>query len=42
MDPGNKAGRPHYNAIKKKEEEHLIEIVGKKLREMMPWIKKAE
>jgi len=38
----NRAGRPHYSAIKKKEEEHLIEIVGKKLREMMPWIKKAD
>jgi len=38
----NKAGRPNYMAIKKKEQEHLIEKVGKKLREMMPWIKKAE
>ncbi len=38
----NKAGRPHYLAIKKKEEQHLIEQVGKKLRDMMPWIKKAE
>lgn len=38
----NQAGRPVYNAIKKKEENHLIEIVGKKLREMMPWIKAKE
>jgi len=38
----NKAGRPHYLALKKKEEQHLIEQVGKKLRDMMPWIKKAE
>ncbi len=38
----NKAGRPNYMAIKKKEEQHPIEKVGKKLREMMPWIKKAE
>ncbi len=38
----NKAGRPHYLAIKKKEEQHLIEQVGKKLRDMMPWIKRAE
>lgn len=38
----NKAGRPHFLAIKKKEEQHLIEQVGKKLREMMPWIKRAE
>ncbi|MBU2563599.1 MAG: ketol-acid reductoisomerase [Actinobacteria bacterium] len=38
----NKAGRPVYNAIKKKEENHLIEKVGKELRKMMTWIKKEE
>jgi len=38
----NKANRPFYNATKKKELDHPIEIVGKKLRKMMPWIKKAE
>jgi len=38
----NKAGRPHFLATRKKEEKHLIEEVGKKLREMMPYIKKAE
>ncbi len=38
----NEAGRPVYNAIKKREENHLIEKVGKKLREMMTWIKKEE
>lgn len=38
----NKANRPVYNATKKKELDHQIEIVGKKLRKMMPWIKKAE
>ncbi len=38
----NKAGRPVYNAIKKNEEEHPIEIVGKELRQMMTWIKKEE
>jgi len=38
----NKANRPVYNATKKKELNHPIEIVGKKLRKMMPWIKKAE
>lgn len=38
----NKAGRPQFLAMRKKEEQHLIEQVGKKLREMMPWIKKAE
>jgi len=38
----NEAGRPVYNAIKKKEENHLIEKVGKELRKMMTWIKKEE
>jgi ketol-acid reductoisomerase len=38
----NKAGRPVFNAIKKKEENHLIEIVGKNLRKMMPWISKGQ
>ncbi len=38
----NRAGRPVYNSIKKKEENHLIEKVGKKLRKMMTWIKKEE
>ena len=38
----NKAGRPVYNPIKKKEENHLIEKVGKELRKMMTWIKKEE
>jgi ketol-acid reductoisomerase len=35
----NQAGRPVYNAIKKHEAEHDIEVVGKKLREMMAWLK---
>jgi len=38
----NQAGRPVYNSIKKKEENHLIEKVGKELRKMMTWVKKAE
>ncbi|MEA2015247.1 MAG: ketol-acid reductoisomerase [Actinomycetota bacterium] len=38
----NKAGRPVYNAIKKKEEKHLIEKVGRELRKMMTWIKKED
>ena len=38
----NKAGRPVYTAMKKREDNHLIEIVGKKLRKMMPWINKSE
>jgi ketol-acid reductoisomerase len=35
----NQAGRPVYNALKRQDSEHLIEIVGKKLRDMMPWLK---
>ena len=38
----NQAGRPVYNAIKKQEAEHPIEIVGKELRKMMTWIKKED
>ncbi len=36
----NMTGRPVFNALAKKEANHLIEVVGKKLREMMPWLKK--
>lgn len=36
----NQVGRPVFNAMRKREEEHLIEVVGKKLRAMMPWLKK--
>ena len=36
----NQAGRPVYNALKSMDEEHPIEIVGRELREMMPWLKK--
>ncbi len=36
----NMTGRPVFNALAKKEANHLIEIVGRKLREMMPWLKK--
>ena len=35
----NQAGRPVYNALKSMDEEHPIEIVGKELRQMMPWLK---
>jgi ketol-acid reductoisomerase len=35
----NQANRPVYNALKRKEAEHQIEVVGKKLRSMMPWLK---
>ncbi len=36
----NQAGRPVFNALKKMDEESLIEEVGQELRGMMPWMKK--
>jgi ketol-acid reductoisomerase len=36
----NQAGRPVYNALKRMDEEHPIELVGRELRAMMPWLKK--
>lgn len=36
----NQAGRPMYNAVLKRDAEHPIETVGKKLRSMMGWIAK--
>ncbi len=36
----NEKGRPNFNSLLKKGDEHLIEKVGKQLREMMPWMKK--
>ncbi len=36
----NQAGRPVFNALRRKDREHQIEIVGKKLREMMPWLRR--
>ncbi|MBM4444010.1 MAG: ketol-acid reductoisomerase [Chloroflexi bacterium] len=35
----NQAGRPCFNTIKRNEASHPIEIVGKSLRDMMPWLK---
>jgi len=35
----NQAGRPSFNALKRKDAEHPIEIIGKRLRDMMPWLK---
>jgi ketol-acid reductoisomerase len=35
----NQAGRPVYNALKRMDADHEIEVVGKKLRDMMPWLK---
>ena len=36
----NQAGRPVFNALRRKEKEHQIEIVGQKLRDMMPWLRR--
>jgi ketol-acid reductoisomerase len=36
----NKVGRPNFNARKRIEAEHPIEVVGKKLRSLMSWLKK--
>jgi ketol-acid reductoisomerase len=35
----NQAGCPSFNAVRRMETEHPIEVVGKKLRDMMPWLK---
>jgi ketol-acid reductoisomerase len=35
----NLVGRPVFNALRRQSEEHLIEKIGKKMREMMPWLK---
>ena len=38
----NKAGRPSFNAIQRREASHQIEIVGKDLRRMMSWIRDGD
>lgn len=38
----NQANRPAFNAMARREERHLIETVGDKLRGMMSWLKKHE
>ncbi|NLE91581.1 MAG: ketol-acid reductoisomerase [Elusimicrobia bacterium] len=37
----NEKGRPVFNKLLKAGDNHKIEKVGRKLREMMPWMKKA-
>jgi ketol-acid reductoisomerase len=37
-----KAGKPSFNALTRRGEEHQIEEVGGKLRSMMPWLKKGK
>ncbi|MFT4416521.1 ketol-acid reductoisomerase [Fredinandcohnia humi] len=38
----NQANRPEFNAINRQESEHQIEVVGRKLREMMPFVKQKQ
>jgi len=38
----NQAGRPVFLALLKKDQGHLIEQIGGKLRGMMPWLKKGK
>ena len=34
----NEAGRPEFNAIRKREQDQLLETLGARLRAMMPFI----
>ena len=36
----NKAGRPVFNALSKKDDKLLVEEIGARLRQMMPWMEK--
>lgn len=36
----NQVNRPQFNALVKRDKDHLIEKVGSDLRSMMPWLKK--
>ena len=38
----NQAGTPYMNAERRISQEHQIEVVGKQLRSMMPWISKGK
>jgi ketol-acid reductoisomerase len=38
----NQVGRPVFNALRKKESEHPVEEVGKRLRSMMGWLKEKK
>ncbi|MHB0915650.1 MAG: ketol-acid reductoisomerase [Thermoleophilia bacterium] len=38
----NKAGRPEFSVVQKREAGHQIEVVGKELRSMMSWIDTKE
>jgi ketol-acid reductoisomerase len=34
----NKANQPTFQAMRRRDRDHLLEKVGKDLRSMMPWI----
>ena len=36
----NQVGRPNFNAMRRRDADHEVEVVGKELRAMMPWVKK--
>jgi ketol-acid reductoisomerase len=38
----NEAGRPNFNRMREQDKNHPIEVVGKSLREMMPFLKKSK
>jgi len=38
----NTVGRPRFNALKRQNQDHLIEQVGAELRAMMPWLKETK
>ena len=38
----NKANQASFKAIRRREREHMIETVGRKLRKMMKWIDSKE
>ncbi|HAH10645.1 MAG TPA: ketol-acid reductoisomerase, partial [Alphaproteobacteria bacterium] len=38
----NKAGQPSFKAMRQRGSQHPIEMVGAKLRAMMPWIKEKK
>ena len=37
----NQAGRPVFNAMRRIEVDHPIEVVGAELRQMMPWLRQG-
>ncbi len=38
----NQAGRPSFMALRRQNDEHPIEQVGRELRGMMPWLQKRD